>query len=133
MTQPLFPSTISTQSPSVEFLTMKTIKTTVTRGPRVGTSPCLNKAIKQRIQSSHIPPCHRHMVIATNLSSLFDLLHCSIPQTRTECCPEFTVVSGYRMFLGLSGAALPPPPVPVRRDHAKPTPNFPTPCYWVQE
>ena len=41
-------------------------------------------ARKQRIQSSHIPPCHRHMVIATNLSLLFDLLHCSIPQTRTR-------------------------------------------------
>ena len=25
-------------------------------------------AIKQRIQSSHIPLCHRHMVIATTLS-----------------------------------------------------------------
>ena len=35
------------------------------------------------------PPCHRHMVIATNLSSLFDLLHCSIPQTRTKCCREW--------------------------------------------
>ena len=60
--------------------------------------------IKQRIQSSRIPPCHRHMVIATNLSSLFDLLHCSIPQTRAECCLEFTAVSGYRMFPGLSGS-----------------------------
>ena len=42
-----------------------------------------------------MPPCHRHMVIATNLSSLFDLLHCSIPQTRTKCCLEFTAVGGY--------------------------------------
>ena len=25
-------------------------------------------AMKQRIRNSHIPPCHRHMVIATNLS-----------------------------------------------------------------
>ena len=41
-----------------------------------------------------------HMVIATNLSSLFDLLHCSTPQTRAECCLELTAVSGYRMFLG---------------------------------
>ena len=40
------------------------------------------------------------MVIATNLSSLFDLLHCSTPQTRAECCLELTAVSGYRMFLG---------------------------------
>ena len=39
-------------------------------------------AIKQRIQSSHIPPCHRHMVIGTNLSSLFDMLLFSTPQTR---------------------------------------------------
>ena len=59
-------------------------------------------ATKQRIQSSHMPPCHRHMVIATNLSSLFDLLHCSIPQTTTECRLEFAEVSGCRMFLGLS-------------------------------
>ena len=65
-------------------------------------------AIKQRIRSSHIPPRHRHMVLATNLSSLFDLLHCSTPQTRAECCLEFTAVSGYRMFLGLSGSALSP-------------------------
>ena len=56
---------------------------------------CVLGAIKQRIQSSRIPLCHRHMVIATNLSSLFDLLHCSIPQTRAECCVEFAVVSGY--------------------------------------
>ena len=69
-----------------------------------------------------MPPCHRHMVIATNLSSLFDLLHCSIPQTRTECCLEFAVVSGYRMFLGLSGSALPPPTVPVRRAMQGPPP-----------
>ena len=55
------------------------------------------------------------MVIATNLSSLFDLLQCSIRQTRAECCLEFTVVSGYRMFPGMSGSALPPPIVPVRR------------------
>ena len=72
-------------------------------------------AIKQRIQSSHIPPCRRHMVIATNLSSLFDLLHCSTPQTRAECCLEFAVGSGYGMFPGLSGSATPPPIVPVRR------------------
>ena len=54
-----------------------------------------DKAIKQRIQSSHMPPCHRHMVIATNFSSLFDLLLCSTPQTRAECCLELTAVSGY--------------------------------------
>ena len=60
-------------------------------------------AIKQRIQSSHMPPCHRHMVVATNFSSLFDLLLCSTPQTRAECCLELTAVSGYRMFLGQFG------------------------------
>ena len=60
-------------------------------------------AIKQQIQSSHMPPCHRHMVIATNFSSIFDLLLCSTPQTRAECCLELTAVSGYRMFLGLFG------------------------------
>ena len=59
--------------------------------------------MKQRIQSSHIPPRHRHMVIVTNLSSLFDLLHCSTPQTRAECCLELTAVGGYRMFLGPFG------------------------------
>ena len=52
-------------------------------------------AIKEQIQSSHIPPCYRHMVIATNFSSLFDVLHCSIPQTRAECCLEITVVDVY--------------------------------------
>ena len=60
-------------------------------------------AIKQRIQSSHMPPCHRHMVIATNFSSLFDLLLCSTPQTRAECCLVLTAVSGYRIFLGPFG------------------------------
>ena len=59
--------------------------------------------VKQRIQSSHMPPCHRHMVIATNLNSLFDLLLCSTPQTRAKCCLELTAVSGYRMFLGPFG------------------------------
>ena len=47
-------------------------------------------AIKQRVQSSRMPPCHRHMVIPTNLSSLFDLLLCSARQTRAECCLEIT-------------------------------------------
>ena len=70
-----------------------------------------------------MPPCHRRMVIATNFSSMFDLLHCSIPQTRAGCCLDFIVVSGYRMFLGLSASALPPPTVPVRREYAKTTPN----------
>ena len=60
-------------------------------------------AMKQRTQSSHTPPCHRHMVIATNLSSLFDLLLCRTPQTRAACCLEPTAVSGYRMFLGPFG------------------------------
>ena len=50
-----------------------------------------------------MPPCHRHMVIATNLSSLFDLLRCSTPQTRAEYCLVLTSVSGYRMFLGPFG------------------------------
>ena len=60
-------------------------------------STCTNgyQAIKQRIQSSHMPPCHRHMVFATNLSSMFDLLLCSTPQTWAKCCLELTAVSGY--------------------------------------
>ena len=60
---------------------------------------------KQRIQSSHMPQslCHRHMGIAKKFSSMFDLLLCSIPQTRAECCLELTAVSGYRMFLGPFG------------------------------
>ena len=60
-------------------------------------------AIKQRIQSSHVPTRHGHLVIATNLNSLFDLLRCSTPQTRAEGCLQLTAVSGYRMFLGLFG------------------------------
>ena len=50
-----------------------------------------------------MPPCHRHMVIATNFSSLFDLPLCSTPQTGAECCLELTAVGGYRMFLGPFG------------------------------
>ena len=50
-----------------------------------------------------MPPCHRHMVFATNFSSMFDLLLCSTPQTWAECCLELTAVSGYRMFLGPFG------------------------------
>ena len=74
----------------------------------VSTEPLddMSGAIKQRIQSSHMPPCHRHMVIATNFSSLFDLLLCSTPQTRAECCLELTAVSGYRMFFGPFGQSL---------------------------
>ena len=45
-----------------------------------------------------MPPCHGHMVIATNFSSMFDLLLCSTPQTWAECCLELTAVSSYRMF-----------------------------------
>ena len=56
-----------------------------------------------------MPPCHRHMVIATSFSSLFELLQCSIPQMRAECCLEITAVDGHRTFPGLSGAALPLP------------------------
>ena len=68
------------------------------------TRRCFRKgAIKQRIQSSHMPLCHRHMVFATNLSSMFDLLLCSTPQTWAECCLELTAISGYRMFLGPFG------------------------------
>ena len=82
----------------------------------------LDKAIKQRLQSSHIPPCHKHVVIATNLSSLFDLLHCSIPEMRAECSLQFW---GYQMFPGLFGSALPLPlcrlGVPCRRH-----PQFPS-------
>ena len=53
-----------------------------------------------------MPPCHRDIVIATNFSSLVDLLHCSTPQMRAECCLELTAVSGYRMFLGPFGYSL---------------------------
>ena len=59
--------------------------------------------MKQRIQSSHMPPCHRHVVIAANVSSMFDLLLCITPQMRAECCLELTAVSGYGMFLGPFG------------------------------
>ena len=52
-----------------------------------------------------MPRCHRHMVIATKCSSMFDLLLCSTPQTWAECCLELTAVSGYRMFLGPFGQA----------------------------
>ena len=50
-----------------------------------------------------MPQCHRHMVIATNFSSMFDFLLCSTPQMRAECCLELTAVSGCRMFLGPFG------------------------------
>ena len=63
----------------------------------------MRPAIKQRIRSSHMPPCHRHMVFATNFSSMFDLLLCSTPQAWAECCLELTAVSAYRMFLGPFG------------------------------
>ena len=53
---------------------------------------CSDKALKQWIQSSHIPPCHRHMVITTILSvHCFALLHRSANQTSAECCLEFTI------------------------------------------
>ena len=48
------------------------------------------------------------MVIATNLGSLFDLLQCNIPQKRAKCCLEFTVVSGYQIFLAFQGELFPP-------------------------
>ena len=57
-----------------------------------------------------MPPCNRHMVIATNFSSMFDILLCSTPQTWAECCLELTAVSGSRMFLGPFGQAYKPTP-----------------------
>ena len=40
-------------------------------------------AMKQQILGSHIPPCHKHMVIATTLSvHCVALLHCTAAQTR---------------------------------------------------
>ena len=70
--------------------------------------------LSNRIQSSHIPPCHKHMVIATILSvPCLAVLHRSANQTSAECCLEFTARGGYRMFLGLSGSALPHPLAPV--------------------
>ena len=64
---------------------------------------------EQRILSSHIPPCHTHMVIATILISLFCLAALQHNQTSPECCLEVTAQGGYRMFLGPPGSALPPP------------------------
>ena len=59
---------------------------------------------------SHIPPCHRHMVIATMLPGhCFAVLHRSAHQTSAESCLGFTARGGYRMFLGLCGSALTPP------------------------
>ena len=66
------------------------------------------------------------MVIATNLSPLFDLLHCSIPQTRTKCCLEFPWLAAIECFLACLGQLFPLPlcrlGVPCR-DH----PHFSTP------
>ena len=76
------------------------------------------EAVKQRTQSSHIPPCHRHMVIVTTLSvHCFALLHHSAPhhtapQTSAECCFEFTT----RGSFGLFGSALPQPLAPVSHE-----------------
>ena len=51
-------------------------------------------AINQRIQSLHIPPCHRRMVIATILSvHRFALLHRSA--TQTKCCLEFRMLPSF--------------------------------------
>ena len=51
--------------------------------------PARGQAIKQRIQSSHIPPCHRHMVIATTLSvHCSALLYCRANQICAEGCLE---------------------------------------------
>ena len=64
--------------------------------------------VKQRIQSSHIPPSHRHKVIARTLSvHCFAWLHRSATQTSAECCLEFTTRGGYQMFSGLCGSAHP--------------------------
>ena len=57
-----------------------------------------------------MPPCHRHMVIASTLSvHCFNMLHCSTNKTSAKCCLGFTTQDGYQMFLGLSGSALRPP------------------------
>ena len=38
--------------------------------------------MKQRIQSSHLPPCHKHMAIALQLSQCIVLPCCTAAQTR---------------------------------------------------
>ena len=63
--------------------------------------------MKQRIQSPHIPPCHRRMVIATILSVHCPaLLHRSANQKSAKRCLELTTRGGHRMFPGLPGSAL---------------------------
>ena len=53
----------------------------------------------QQLQSSNIPPCHRHMVITTILSGhYFALLQRSANQTSAKCCLEFTTRGGYRLL-----------------------------------
>ena len=60
--------------------------------------------MKQWIQSSHIPPCHRHLVITTLSVIVFALLHRSANQTSAECCLEFTTRGGYEIMGGGGGA-----------------------------
>ena len=75
------------------------------------------RAIKQRMQSSRVPPCHRHMGIATPLSvHCIALPHRSANQTSAECCPGFTTRGGYRMFPRLSRSALTLPLAPVSHE-----------------
>ena len=95
--------TITVSSCQSDISNQRRIKTPCITGMAEKSNPPGGGAIKQRIQSSHMPPCHRHMITATNFSSMFDLLLCSTPQAWADCCLELTAVSGYRMFLGPFG------------------------------
>ena len=82
---------------------------------------------EQRILSSHIPPCHRHMVIATDHSSSEALggggspCRCNLrPQTNPAQCPLLL-----RCFLVLGGLGA---TVPFRASHSEPTGESPRPA-----
>ena len=55
-------------------------------------------AIKQRIQSSHIPPCHRHIVIATTLRWRNHHSHCISSLVRGICYEQSRWSTMYSSF-----------------------------------
>ena len=73
-------------------------KTVELKAPEKIFSDDLEEAMKQGLQSSHIPPVsqaygHRH----NSLCALF-CLHGSAKQTSADYCLESTTQGGYRMF-----------------------------------
>ena len=82
-------------------------------------------AMKQRIQSSHIPLCHRHMVIATTLS-----VHCFSHRIQGGRISSGDKFGGETFMKEISKKNFDKPPILVQGHQTQETSTPPTPNPW---